>query len=138
MKQVIRDPPFPFPDWGGQPEPIGIKSPFSSHKFASGGQEINEHLKKELQARLDKAGVKVVAARTQIIEGAVGMVEMALHELGDKDLANFNDDRKATMISKLLVLLCSEHAAQPVVSTGTTFQQECHERAESIPTTHQS
>jgi regulator of protease activity HflC (stomatin/prohibitin superfamily) len=112
-------------------------------------EEINEHLKKELQERLDKAGVEVVearlshlayapeiahamlqrqqasavvAARTKIVEGAVGMVEMALKELGDKDLANFDEDRKATMISNLLVVLCSEHAAQPVVNTGTLHQ----------------
>jgi regulator of protease activity HflC (stomatin/prohibitin superfamily) len=112
-------------------------------------EDINEHLKKELQERLDKAGVKVlearlshlayapeiahamlqrqqasavVAARTKIVEGAVGMVEMALQELGDKDLANFDEDRKATMISNLLVVLCSEHAAQPVVNTGTIYQ----------------
>ena len=112
-------------------------------------EEINEHLKKELQERLDKAGGEVmearlshlayapeiahamlqrqqasavVAARTKIVEGAVGMVEMALKELGDKDLVNFDDDKKATMISNLLVVLCSEHAAQPVVNTGTIYQ----------------
>jgi len=111
--------------------------------------EINEHLKKELQERLDKAGVRViearlshlayapeiahamlqrqqasavVAARTKIVEGAVGMVEMALRELGDKDLVHFDEDKKATMISNLLVVLCSEHAAQPVVNTGTIYQ----------------
>jgi regulator of protease activity HflC (stomatin/prohibitin superfamily) len=111
--------------------------------------EISEHLQRELQDRLNKAGVKViearlshlayapeiahamlqrqqasavVAARTKIVEGAVGMVEMALKELGDKDLANFDEDRKATMISNLLVVLCSEHAAQPVVNTGTIYQ----------------
>jgi regulator of protease activity HflC (stomatin/prohibitin superfamily) len=111
-------------------------------------EEINEHLKRELQERLDKAGVRVVearlshlayapeiahamlqrqqasavvAARTKIVEGAVGMVEMALSELGDRDLVNFDDDKKATMISNLLVVLCSEHAAQPVVNTGTIY-----------------
>ncbi len=47
---------------------------------------------------------------------------MALKELGDKDLVNFDDDKKATMISNLLVVLCSEHAAQPVVNTGTIYQ----------------
>jgi len=111
--------------------------------------EISEHLQKELQERLDKAGVKViearlshlayapeiahamlqrqqasavVAARQKIVEGAVGMVEMALNELGEKDLVEFDDDKKATMISNLLVVLCSEHAAQPVVNTGTLYQ----------------
>lgn len=111
--------------------------------------EVSERLQSELQERLSKAGVEViearlshlayapeiagamlqrqqasavVAARTKIVEGAVGMVEMALQELGDKDLANFDEDRKATMISNLLVVLCSEHAAQPVVNTGTLYQ----------------
>ncbi|MBE0565827.1 MAG: SPFH domain-containing protein [Krumholzibacteria bacterium] len=110
---------------------------------------ISDHLQKELQERLDKAGVTViearlshlayapeiahamlqrqqasavVAARTKIVEGAVGMVEMALKELGDKDLVNFDEDRKAVMISNLLVVLCSEHAAQPVINTGTLHQ----------------
>jgi len=111
--------------------------------------EISEHLQKELQERLDKAGVKVVearlshlayapeiahamlqrqqasavvAARQKIVEGAVGMVEMALNELGEKDLVEFDEDKKATMISNLLVVLCSEHAAQPVINTGTIYQ----------------
>jgi regulator of protease activity HflC (stomatin/prohibitin superfamily) len=111
--------------------------------------EINEHLQKELQERLIKAGVRVmearlshlayapeiahamlqrqqasavVAARTKIVEGAVGMVEMALEALSEKGLAEFDEDRKAVMISNLLVVLCSEHAAQPVVNTGTLHQ----------------
>jgi len=111
--------------------------------------EVSERLQKELNERLDKAGVKViearlshlayapeiahamlqrqqasavVAARTKIVEGAVGMVEMALQQLGDKDLAHFDEDRKAVMISNLLVVLCSEHAAQPVVNTGSLHQ----------------
>lgn len=111
--------------------------------------DISEHLQRELQERLDKAGVKViearlshlayapeiahamlqrqqatavVAARQKIVEGAVGMVEMALNELGEKDLVEFDEDKKATMISNLLVVLCSEHAAQPVINTGTIYQ----------------
>lgn len=111
--------------------------------------DISEHLQRELQERLDKAGVKViearlshlayapeiahamlqrqqatavVAARQKIVEGAVGMVEMALKELGEKDLVEFDEDKKATMISNLLVVLCSEHAAQPVINTGTIYQ----------------
>ena len=64
----------------------------------------------------------VVAARTKIVEGAVGMVEMALKQLGDRDLAHFDEDRKAVMISNLLVVLCSEHAAQPVINAGTLNQ----------------
>ena len=111
--------------------------------------EVSERLRHELQERLDKAGVKViearlshlayapeiahamlqrqqasavVAARTKIVEGAVGMVEMALKQLGDRDLAHFDEDRKAVMISNLLVVLCSEHAAQPVINAGTLNQ----------------
>ena len=111
--------------------------------------EINERLQKELDERLSAAGVDViearishlayapeiagamlqrqqanavVAARQKIVEGAVGMVEMALAELGEKDLVDLDDDKKATMVSNLLVVLCSEHSAQPVVNTGTLYQ----------------
>ncbi|MGD9547913.1 MAG: SPFH domain-containing protein [Candidatus Krumholzibacteriia bacterium] len=112
-------------------------------------EEINHHLQKEVQERLDKAGVDilearishlayapeiagamlqrqqasaVVAARQKIVEGAVGMVEMALELLGEKDMVKFDEDKKATMVSNLLVVLCSEHAAQPVVNTGSLYQ----------------
>ena len=111
--------------------------------------EINHHLLKELQERLNKAGVEimearishlayaaeiagamlqrqqasaVVAARQKIVEGAVGMVEMALELLGQKNMVHFDEDKKATMVSNLLVVLCSEHAAQPVVNTGSLYQ----------------
>ncbi len=111
--------------------------------------EINDRLQRELDERLDRAGVDiiearishlayapeiahamlqrqqataVVAARAKIVEGAVGMVEMALEQLGHKNLVDFDNDKKATMISNLLVVLCSEHAAQPVVNTGTLYQ----------------
>ncbi len=111
--------------------------------------EINERLHKELDERLNRAGVDiiearishlayapeiaqamlqrqqataVVAARQKIVEGAVGMVEMALEQLGEKNLVRLDDERKATMVSNLLVVLCSEHAAQPVVNTGTLYQ----------------
>jgi len=112
-------------------------------------EEVSERLQMELQERLAKAGVRVVearlshlayapeiahamlqrqqasavvAARTKIVEGAVGMVELALSELSEKGLANFDEDRKAVMISNLLVVLCSEHAAQPVLNAGTLHQ----------------
>jgi regulator of protease activity HflC (stomatin/prohibitin superfamily) len=108
-------------------------------------EEINERLSRELDERLNRAGVDiiearishlayaaeiahamlqrqqasaVVAARKKIVEGAVGMVEMALSELGQKQIVDFDDDKKATLVSNLLVVLCSEHAAQPVVNTG--------------------
>jgi regulator of protease activity HflC (stomatin/prohibitin superfamily) len=111
--------------------------------------DVNDHLRRELQDRLDKAGVKVlearlahlayapeiahamlqrqqasavVAARKKIVEGAVGMVEMALQELNSRHLVELDDERKAAMVSNLLVVLCSEHSAQPVVNTGTLYQ----------------
>lgn len=112
-------------------------------------EEVNGRLEKELQERLARAGVMVmearishlayapeiagamlqrqqasavVAARKKIVEGAVGMVEMALEELGKKQLVKLDEERKASMVSNLLVVLCSEHAAQPVVNTGTLYQ----------------
>ena len=111
--------------------------------------DISQHLQRELQERLGKAGVEVmearlahlayapeiaqamlqrqqasavVAARKKIVEGAVGMVEMALEELGKRGLVQLDDERKASMVSNLLVVLCSEHSAQPVVNTGTLYQ----------------
>lgn len=112
-------------------------------------EELNERLEKELQERLGRAGVNViearlshlayapeiasamlqrqqaaaiVAARTQIVEGAVGMVELALAELAKNGVIEMDEDKKATMVSNLMVVLCSEHAAAPVVNTGTLYQ----------------
>ena len=111
--------------------------------------EVAELLKGEVQARLSKAGVEViesrishlayapeiasamlqrqqasavVAARTKIVEGAVGMVEMALEQLSRKNVVHLDDDRKSAMVSNLLVVLCSDRHAQPVVNTGTLYQ----------------
>ncbi len=111
--------------------------------------EVAELLKKEVQERLSKAGVEViearishlayapeiasamlqrqqasavVAARTKIVEGAVGMVEMALDELSKKGVVQLDDVRKSAMVSNLLVVLCSDRHAQPVVNTGTLYQ----------------
>ena len=108
--------------------------------------EIAEKLKVEIQDRLSQAGVEViesrishlayapeiasamlqrqqasavVAARTKIVEGAVGMVEMALAELNKKQVVELDEDRKAAMVSNLLVVLCSDRHTQPVVNTGT-------------------
>jgi regulator of protease activity HflC (stomatin/prohibitin superfamily) len=110
--------------------------------------EINEHLKKELQERLSRAGVSVlearlshlayapeiagamlqrqqatavVAARQKIVEGAVGMVEMALDALAQKQMIQLDEERKATMVSNLMVVLCSERAAQPIVNAGSLY-----------------
>ena len=102
--------------------------------------EVAEQLKHEIQDRLSKAGVEVmearishlayspeiasaiVAARSRIVEGAVGMVEMALHQLAQKEIIHLDEERKAAMVSNLLVVLCSDHHAQPVVNTGTLYQ----------------
>lgn len=64
----------------------------------------------------------VVAARQRIVEGAVGMVELALQRLEEKDVVQLDEERKAAMVSNLLVVLCSEQATQPVVNTGSLYQ----------------
>lgn len=110
-----------------------------------GGDEINEQLEAKLNERLSMAGIEVlearlnyltyapeiaavmlrrqqaaavIAAREKIVEGAVTMVEMALNGLENKKIVNFDDAQKAALVSNLLVVLCSEESAQPVVNTG--------------------
>ncbi|MFT3784104.1 MAG: SPFH domain-containing protein [Nibricoccus sp.] len=114
----------------------------------SGGDEIVAALRRELQERLDKAGVEieearlthlayapeiaqamlrrqqaeaVIAARQKIVQGAVSMVEMALNELSAKKVVTLDEERKAAMVSNLLVVLCGEAEAQPVINTGTLY-----------------
>ena len=111
------------------------------------GTEVDK-LKQEIQDRLAKAGVKVlearvshlayapeiagvmlrrqqatavIAARQKIVEGAVGMVELALEHLSRKQIVNLDEERKATMVSNLMVVLCSEQSTQPVVNAGTIY-----------------
>lgn len=111
--------------------------------------EIADRLRNEIQDRLTKAGIEVlearishlayapeiagamlrrqqasavVAARQKIVEGAVGMVEMALAEIGERKMVHLDEERKATMVSNLLVVLCSERGVEPVVNTGTLYQ----------------
>jgi len=111
--------------------------------------EVSEVLKRELSERLAVAGVvvddarlthlayapeiaqsmlrrqqaeAVIAARSKIVRGAVDMVEMALVELADKHVVELDDERKAAMVSNLLVVLCGESEAQPVLNTGTLYQ----------------
>ena len=111
--------------------------------------EISQHLKEQLDERLTTAGVDVVearishlayaseiaqvmlqrqqanavvAARTRIVYGAVSMVEMALDELKKNGVVDLDEERKAQMVSNLLVVLCSDRATQPVVNTGSIFQ----------------
>ncbi|MFF4421437.1 SPFH domain-containing protein [Streptomyces sp. NPDC001549] len=112
-------------------------------------EEITEKLAVELRERVDAAGVHiiesrfthlayapeiasamlqrqqagaVVAARKQIVEGAVGMVELALTRLAEQDIVDLDPERKAAMVSNLMVVLCGDRAAQPVVNTGTLYQ----------------
>jgi regulator of protease activity HflC (stomatin/prohibitin superfamily) len=111
--------------------------------------EVAEHMKKEIQDRLAKAGVEVlearishlayapeiaqamlqrqqagaiIAARQRIVEGAVGMVQMALDMLSQREILELDNERKAAMVSNLLVVLCGERSTQPVINTGTIYQ----------------
>jgi regulator of protease activity HflC (stomatin/prohibitin superfamily) len=115
----------------------------------AGKEQVSEVLEKELSDRFERAGIKViearishlayapeiaeamlrrqqavavVAARTQIVEGAVSMVELALEKLATKEIVKLDDERKAAMVSNLLVVLCSESSATPVVNAGTLYQ----------------
>jgi regulator of protease activity HflC (stomatin/prohibitin superfamily) len=111
-----------------------------------GSDQVSEALMVEIQDRLQKAGVKIdearlshlayapeiasamlrrqqaeaiIAARRKIVQGAVSMVEMALTELSHLDIVTFDEERKAAMVSNLLIVLCGETEAQPVINTGT-------------------
>lgn len=112
-------------------------------------QEIAENLKTEVEKRLEIAGVEIlesrishlayaqeiaqamlrrqqaqaiIAARTRIVEGAVGMVEMALKSLSEQNIVALDEDKRATMVNNLMVALVSEHDVQPVINTGTLYQ----------------
>jgi regulator of protease activity HflC (stomatin/prohibitin superfamily) len=112
----------------------------------SGGEEVNEELEKEIRERLTIAGIQViearinyiayaeeianamlrrqqatavVAARFKIVEGAVSMVQMALEQLSDKNIVELDEEKKAAMVSNLMVVLCGDKDATPVVNTGT-------------------
>lgn len=114
----------------------------------SHSKEINAHLQREIQERLGEAGVTVIearishlayaqeiaqamlqrqqasaiiAARTKIVEGAVSMVHMALEHLEREGKISLDDERKAAMVSNLLVVLCGERGTQPIVNTGTLY-----------------
>jgi regulator of protease activity HflC (stomatin/prohibitin superfamily) len=110
---------------------------------------VAEHLKNEIQDRLARAGVEVtearishlayaqeiahamlqrqqagaiIAARQRIVEGAVGMVEMALDLLSKRGVVTLDNERKAAMVSNLLVVLCGDKSTQPIVNAGTIYQ----------------
>jgi len=132
---------------------LATSYPYEAHKegeiaLRSDPGAIAEKLRKEVQDRLDTAGVEViearithlayaqeiasamlkrqqaqaiVAARSQIVEGAVGMVKMALEELEKQGVVKLDEERKANMVSNLLVVLCGEENAQPVLNTGSLY-----------------
>lgn len=120
----------------------------NSITLRDGGETVNHLLENELRERLKMAGIEViearithlayapeiagamlqrqqamavVAARTKIVEGAVGMVEMALEKLSKQNIIELDEERKAVMVSNLLVVLCAEKAATPVVNTGSLY-----------------
>ncbi|MDR2970099.1 MAG: SPFH domain-containing protein [Tannerellaceae bacterium] len=115
----------------------------------SGGEEINDELERKLNERLAMAGMEVVearinylayapeiaavmlrrqqasaiiTAREKIVEGAVSMVKMALHKLAEENVVELDDEKKAAMVSNLLVVLCADESAHPVVNAGTLYQ----------------
>ena len=133
---------------------LAVSHPYDAHndgQMSLRGNilEVAEQLKKEIQARLEKAGIEilearishlayapeianamlrrqqasaVISARSKIVEGAVSMVEMALAELSKRSIVNLDEERKAAMVSNLLVVLCSEHETQPIVNAGSLYQ----------------
>ncbi|MBM3416151.1 MAG: SPFH domain-containing protein [Bacteroidetes bacterium] len=121
----------------------------ASVTLRNGGEKVIEMLEQELSERLSAAGIMViearithlayapeiagdmlrrqqataiVAARFKIVEGAVGMVELALEQLSKKEIVNLDEEKKAAMVSNLMVVLCGEKAATPVLNTGTLYQ----------------
>jgi|TARA_B110000116_G_scaffold257204_1_gene257155 regulator of protease activity HflC (stomatin/prohibitin superfamily) len=132
---------------------MAVSYPYDQHgsdevALRSHPKEVSEALIIEIQARLEKAGVKVhearishlayapeiahamlqrqqasaiIAARRLIVDGAVGMVEMALAQLSEKGIVELDEERKAAMVSNLLVVLCSDKSTQPVVNTGSLY-----------------
>jgi Membrane protease subunits, stomatin/prohibitin homologs len=121
----------------------------ASITLRSGGDDVNNQLEKEVIERLEIAGIRViearinyiayaaeiagamlrrqqatavVAARFKIVEGAVSMVQMALDQLSSKKIIEMDDDKKASMVSNLMVVLCGDKDANPVINTGTLYQ----------------
>jgi regulator of protease activity HflC (stomatin/prohibitin superfamily) len=130
---------YPYDNFDDEQKEISLRS---------GGDEVNRQLESELRERLSIAGIQVmearisnlayaseiagamlqrqqatavVAARMKIVEGAVSMVEMALEQLSKKQIVTLDDEKKAAMVSNLMVVLCSDKAASPVVNTGTLY-----------------
>lgn len=130
---------FPYDNLEDDHAPITLRE---------GGDKINSILEQELTDRLSKAGIiiqearishlayaseiagamlqrqqatAIVAARTKIVEGAVGMVDLALKKLSEENIVELDDERKAAMVSNLMVVLCGEKAATPILNAGTLY-----------------
>ncbi|MDR6545711.1 regulator of protease activity HflC (stomatin/prohibitin superfamily) [Chryseobacterium rhizosphaerae] len=130
---------FPYDNLEDDHAPITLRE---------GGEKINSILEQELTNRLSKAGIviqearishlayaseiagamlqrqqatAIVAARTKIVEGAVGMVDLALKKLSEGNIVELDDERKAAMVSNLMVVLCGEKAATPILNAGTLY-----------------
>ena len=130
---------FPYDNLEDDHAPITLRE---------GGDKINAILEQELTERLSKAGIiiqearishlayaseiagamlqrqqatAIVAARTKIVEGAVGMVDLALKKLSEENIVELDDERKAAMVSNLMVVLCGEKAATPILNAGTLY-----------------
>lgn len=129
--------------------PYDIKGDTDKITLRGSTDEVSDTLQQELQERMIKAGIiidearlshlayapeiasamlqrqqaqAIVDARATIVDGAVSMVEMALEQLSAKDVVHLDEDKKASMVSNLLVVLCSDHAAHPVVNAGSLYQ----------------
>lgn len=125
-----------------------IEDETASITLRGGAEQVSHLLEKELNERLDRAGIEVlearishlayapeiahtmlqrqqasaiISARRLIVEGAVGMVEMALQRLSEKNIVDLDEERKAAMVSNLLVVLCGDRSVNPVVNTGTLY-----------------
>ncbi len=125
-----------------------IEDETASITLRGGAEQVSVLLEKELNERLDRAGIEVlearishlayapeiahtmlqrqqasaiISARKLIVEGAVGMVEMALNRLSEKNIVDLDEERKAAMVSNLLVVLCGDRSVNPVVNTGTLY-----------------
>lgn len=131
---------YSYDNWDEDDETTTLRSSFD---------EVNHELAQEVSARLEIAGIEIiearinnlayateiaqamlqrqqataiVAARSKIVEGAVGMVELALEQLSQKQILTLDEEKKAAMVSNLLVVLCGDRNAQPVLNTGTLHQ----------------
>ena len=128
--------------------PYDVNDASEEKTLRGSSQEVADKLKEELQTRVNVAGIEVcevrithlayapeiaaamlqrqqaeaiIAARKKIVEGAVGMVEMALNSLSEKEVVELDDERKAAMVSNLLVVLCGNKDAQPIVNSGSIY-----------------